>query len=116
MYMILLVLDDPSNLDKVLDAWHAIGSTGATILDSSGMHRQRAASVHMRYLYRNTSFTSKTNLTIMTVVEGMDVVQASLAQVEKVVGDLSNPNTGIFTCWPLTLQKGLPHKGPEAAE
>ncbi len=31
MHMIMLVLDDPSLLDELLDAWQAVGITGATI-------------------------------------------------------------------------------------
>ena len=38
----MLVLDDINQLDAVLDGWQAVGVTGATIFNSTGLHRRRA--------------------------------------------------------------------------
>ena len=43
MHMVLFVLDDPELLDEVLDVWEAIGVSGVTIMDSTGINRRRLA-------------------------------------------------------------------------
>ena len=43
MYIVMLILDDPSKLYEVLDAWDEIGISGATIMDSTGRNRLRKA-------------------------------------------------------------------------
>ncbi len=51
MFMIMMVIDDPSLLDEVLDAWQSVGVTGATIVESSGLHRRRATTIGARYSF-----------------------------------------------------------------
>ena len=43
------------------------------------------------------------------MVEKEEVVQACLNETERLIGDLSQPNTGIFTYWPVTEIRGI-HK------
>ena len=45
----------------------------------------------------------------MAMVEKEEVVQACLNETERLIGDLSQPNTGIFTYWPVTEIRGI-HK------
>jgi hypothetical protein len=77
MHMVMLVLDDPSQLDEVVQAWRNAGISGATILESMGAYCRETRHVRGRYL----------------------------------VGDLSEPNTGVFAAWELSLAKGAP-EGP----
>ena len=48
-------------------------------------------------------------LLLMAMVEKEEVVQACLDETERLIGDLSQPNTGIFTYWPVTEIRGI-HK------
>ena len=41
MHMILLVLNNPGDLDDVLDAWENAGVSGITILPSTGLASRR---------------------------------------------------------------------------
>ena len=59
MYMIVLVLDNPDQLDKVLEAWMEAGVRGITVLDSTGVHRLREQGGLQTFLgFRRLSQTS----------------------------------------------------------
>jgi len=45
MFMVLCVIDDPGKVDEVLEALEAGGVTGATIMESTGLHRKRDKSI-----------------------------------------------------------------------
>ena len=107
MYMIMLVLDDPARLDKILEAWAQIGVTGATIIESTGMHRRTRKHIPMRYSFEDTSLQEKGNYTLFVIVPGEELVNQSLAAVESIVGNLDDPNTGVFSAWPLSVVKGV---------
>lgn len=119
MYMVMLVLDDPARLDAVVDAWTAVGVSGATIVESTGIHRQRAArrQVHARYVFGNSGAADEFgNLTLFAIVPDEATARRCLAAAESVVGDLDGPNTGVLAAWPLTLVKGVPAGPSEARE
>ena len=112
MFMILCVIDQPDKLNSVLDAWKAIGVTGVTIIESSGLHRQRSQPrIPMRYGLGEAE-TERGNITLYTVVEEEATIQSCLSATEKVVGDLNDSNTGIFVAWPLSFAKGVSGKRP----
>ena len=111
MFMIMFVLDDPTVLDQILDAWTDIGLSGATIIESTGLHRRRLKLIPMRYTYGNTLLEEKGNTTLLLIVENEGKIQACLQAIEKIVGDLDKPNTGVFSAWPLSFTKGIPTHG-----
>lgn len=112
MYMVLFVLDDPDLLEGVLDAWDKIGVSGVTIVESTGINRLRRAqqvgSPFMAGINRLMSGDQEMNYTLLTIVKGETLVQKCVAAVEKVVGDLSEPNTGVLAAWPVAYVKGVP--------
>jgi nitrogen regulatory protein PII len=110
MYMILLVLDDPAQLDSVIDAWEKIGIRGVTMIESTGLGRVRRSRVLLRYYFQETRLEEEGHMTLLAVVPDMEQVQACLQATESVTGDLSGPDTGIFTAWPLAVVKGVPTK------
>ncbi len=112
MYMILFVLDDPTYLSRILDAWANNGISGATIIESTGLNRQ-LSHIPMRYSYGETPLDERGNLSIFVIVQDENKVRDCLNEIEKIVGDLDEPNTGVFTAWPLTIQKGVPPIKPE---
>ncbi len=108
MFMIMFVLDDIRHLDNVLTSWSDIGITGATIIESSGLHRKLQKSIPMRYIYDSSPLEETGNLTLFVIVENEGVVHSCLEVLEKIVGDLDQPNTGVFSAWPLLMTKGIP--------
>jgi hypothetical protein len=114
MQMIMLVLDDPNLLDDVIRAWRSAGITGATILESMGAHRRETEHLRGRYLFgmpRLVETTDRSQYTLFAIVPDREMAQLCLQATEEVVGDLSQPDTGVFAAWELSLAKGLPDHG-----
>jgi hypothetical protein len=109
MYMILFVLDDPDRLDEVLDAWGKAGISGVTVVESTGIHRLRRQLPPMRYVFQQSSMVEEGHYTLISIVPGEAAVQACLQATESLIGNLFQPNTGVFAAWPLSLVKGVPH-------
>lgn len=108
MFMVFLVLDNPDQLEEVLHAWDRCGIRGATIVESTGIHRRLKRIIPMRYLFQSGSSEEVGHLTLFAIVETQAQVNACLQATESVTGDLDGPNTGVFAAWPLTIVKGLP--------
>ena len=110
MYMIFFVLDDPDRLDEVLNAWETVGISGVTVIESTGIHRLKRQMTPMRYVFPQPSVVEEGHYTLIAIVADQPTVQACLQSTENLIGDLSQPNTGVFAAWPLTTIKGVPHK------
>lgn len=111
MHMVMFVLDDPNQLDTVLDAWEALGVTGTTIVESTGINRRRIArqvgTPFMAGINRLIGGEEQQHVTLFVIVSGEALAQACLEAAEQVVGDLNLPNTGVLAAWPLTIVKGV---------
>lgn len=114
MYMIMLVLDDPDRLDRVLEAWQGAGIRGATIVESTGIQRLRRKNIPMRYLFQTSGVVEEGHLTLFVIVESEQLVRDCLQITEQIVGDLDKPNTGVFAAWPLAFVRGVPPRSQEA--
>jgi len=108
MFMIMFILDDILFADDILKSWSEIGITRATIIESRGSHRRLEKVIPMRYAFGTGVSEETGNLTFFVTVETNQMVKACLDAVEKIVGNLDQPNTGIFSAWPLSLVKGIP--------
>ncbi len=108
MFMIMLVLDDSDHLDAILESWSGLGVSGVTIVESSGMHRRLFKRIPMRYLYGSQTLEESGNLTLFVIVRKEKLIRECLKAAENIVGDLNQPNTGVFTAWPLLVTKGIP--------
>lgn len=107
-YMALFILDDPSLLGDVLTAWTKGGIRGATVIESTGLYRLTRKQIPMRYLYNSREASEKENVTLIAIVDNLAMAEHCLALTESVVGDMDQPNTGVFATWPLSMVKGLP--------
>ena len=107
MFMVLVVIDDPSRVDKVLESLDDGGISGATIMESTGLHRKREKHVPLRYLYANPDPAETDNITLFTIVPDRETAERCRGIIESVVGDLDEPNTGIFAAWELDQVKGV---------
>lgn len=107
MYMVMLVLDDNKRLEEVLAAWVQLGIPGSTIIESSGLYRHQSTTVPMRYRYGENFSDEAVNTTLLSIVENEESIQKCLNSVEQIVGDLNNPDTGVFCAWPLSMTKGI---------
>ncbi|HLF91348.1 MAG TPA: hypothetical protein VI451_20560 [Anaerolineales bacterium] len=112
MHMLMFVLDNPDYLDEVLEAWEEIGVTGVTIIESTGITRYRNAKLIgtplMAGINRLMQSREEGHLTLFTIVKGEPKVRQCIEAVEKIVGNLLEPNTGVMAAWPLSIVKGVP--------
>jgi len=108
MYMLMFVLDDPGLLDELLEAWEKAGVRGATIIESTGIHRRLKKLLPMRYVFQSAGIVEESHYTLFVIVENEGIVRACLHATEQLVGNLDEPNTGVFAAWPLSVVKGVP--------
>ena len=111
MYIIMFVLNDGKKLDMLLDGWNKIGVRGATILQSTGAYRIRKR-IPGRFAF-TTANSDEASQTLLAMVENEETVHNCLAETQRLIGDLREPNTGIFTYWPVTDIIGI-HKNYKA--
>lgn len=111
MKLVVLILNKVELLDDLLEDFAESGIKGATIFASKGMARE---------LYSGGDFEDDSFLgslasiinpdreeskTVFTVVKD-DMVSVVCEIIEKVVGDLSKPDTGILFTLPVDYIKG----------
>ena len=108
MFMVFFVLNNPDHLDSILEALADTGVSGITILESTGSYKHLTKRIPLRYTFGDHSSNEEGNITLFTIVPDEETVQACLQEIEKIVGDLDGPNTGIFSAWPLAITKGVP--------
>ncbi len=105
MFMIMFVLNDRKQVDRILEEWHKAGINGSTLIDSTGAYRRRMR-IPGRYAYAMTNM-DEMNVTLFAMVSAEEAVKNCLKATEKILGDLDQPNTGIFSYWPLAGVKGI---------
>lgn len=121
MLQLWLVLDNPALLNDVLEAWTEVGVRGITILESTGVHRVRSKTSRqdapfMLGFSRLLRTDQVGHYTLFAVVPKMGVVEQVVAATERIVGDLSQPNTGVLFATPLAAAWGLPKQPFDLAE
>lgn len=111
MQAVFLVLDREEYLHEVLEAFLEVGLPGATVLESTGMGKMMAE--HAPIFARLRSVIKDNNIihnyTVFLVVEDQDVDKV-LRVAEEVIGDLDQPNTGVFFSLPVTTVKGFKNR------
>lgn len=115
MSMILFVLHDTEKLDDLLAAWQEAGAPGVTVLESTGVGRIRQNEAlredtplmpSLEDFYPDPEHMSRTMFTILKDELVQKVVDATF----RVVGDLSEPNTGLLVVLPVIAAYGLEKK------
>ncbi len=104
MYSLLvLVLDNAALLRDVLQAWEA---AGATVIESTGLRRVTDMfgrdDIPLLPSLRDLSEKEQAvHHTIFTVLDDESLVDKIITATERVVGDLSQPHTGILFILPV---------------
>ncbi len=113
MYMVMFVLDDSSHLDDVIQAWQEIGVTGVTLMESTGAYRhQMLTHLGARHLFALPRMVDagRASHTLFTIVPDRTVVEQCAAAVERIVGSLDQPDTGVLAAWELDVVRGVPDR------
>jgi nitrogen regulatory protein P-II 1 len=118
MKMILFVLNDPSKLLDLLNAWKDAGASGATVLFSTGMgrlHQSIALRDDLPLMPSLSDFfvqSEDLSRTIFTIVRD-DLMGRILEVTEEIVGDLEKPGNGILVVLPIDSVHGLIEYGSQ---
>lgn len=110
--MVLLVLDDVDQCSSVLDAWEAVGVSGITILESTGLGRVRNSGFRddlplMPSLLNLMRSREEHHRTIFTVVDDDETVDRLVHVTQAVTGSLEAANKGVIFVLPVSRVVGL---------
>lgn len=111
MKLLVLILNKTDYIEDILAEFANNNIPGATVISSVGMARALSNSQ-----YDNMSFLGSLravlnpdrseNKTVLTVINDTQV-QDAVNAIEKVIGDLNNPDTGIVFTLPVDFSKGI---------
>ena len=110
MYMLIMVLDDASHLNQVLQAWRDAGINGVTIIESTGINRvlpREAASSGFMGFSRILGSGRVGHQTLFAVIADLDLAESAVNATEAVLGDLNEPHRGIIFTVPVVKTWGL---------
>lgn len=108
--MVIFVLDNDELLEDVLQAWVSAGVKGATAVDSLGMSKVLHLIDESRPLFPSIGSIFQDehyHYTLFSFIDDSVDVPGLLTATEKVVGDLSQSDTGIFAVLPVSFVKGI---------
>ena len=117
--LLVMVLDNPALLNRVLEVWTEAGVRGITVLDSTGMGRLRSQAggdpptfLGFRSLPRTDQYS---HCTLFSVTDA-ETVRRVVPATEAVVGDLNAPDTGILFALPVEEVWGLDKLYPSSPD
>ena len=109
MKALFFVLNKVEKLNQLLEEFASIGVKGATIMSSTGMaHSLYDSDDHHAFasLRNYLDPKRKESKTIMMIVDEKEINKIIIT-IEKVVGSLENPDTGIVFSVPVDFIRGI---------
>lgn len=115
MQLLIAVINQGEKLDDILSGFLELGITGATVIRSEGMGRVLSHDIPIfAGLQTLLARARPENITIFSVIEDDLKVDAALALIQRICGDLLKPATGIAFTLPVNRAIGLaPELGSE---
>lgn len=107
MYLMMAVIDDPDKVIFILDSFYEIGINGSTVIDSIGMAHLVADRVPLFARFADLGVKERYNRTIFSVVKDKEQLDAAVGTIEHIVGNLSEPETGVVFALPVEYCRGL---------
>jgi hypothetical protein len=106
MELLVLVLNKVELLDDVLSYHVEAGVSGATVIDSVGMGRI-IATIPIFAGFRDLMVGNRpSNKTILAAVDSSMVPELTEG-IEKILGNISEPGTGLLLTLPINTLKGM---------
>jgi hypothetical protein len=100
--MAILVTSRIEEGHRIGEVWQSAGAPGVTLIESYGLRRLQEASRSAEFLPGMISMldflrqNEETSLVIFSVADDESVVDRLLDATESILGDLTQPNTGVF--------------------
>ncbi len=114
MHLLVVVIKDKTKTTSILDKLFEIDVRGATVLDSEGMGNLIAD--HVPFFARFAEVINrgdKGSKTIFSVVKDKEILDNAIIEVEKILGNFNDPNTGFLFTIPVDYAKGFPTEQPD---
>ena len=108
--LLMAVLDDPSRMWEVLDAWQALGVGDATIMDSTGLQRARRLRDDIPLfpsVHDLLESAEDHHRTLWSIIDDRIDLEALVAATERIVGPLDQPHAGLIVALPVLKVWGL---------
>ena len=118
-HLLIMVLDDSERLNEVLAAWRDAGIKGITIFESTGLNRvlPRHTAQPMYAGFSQVFGGGRIgHHTLFAVIDSLELAEKAVANTEGVLGDLTQPHTGIIWAMPVSKVWGLPEPYEDEAE
>lgn len=108
MQLLIAVIHQEEKLDEILSGFVELGVTGATVINSEGMGRFLARDVPIFAGLADLAALSRPrNYTVFSVIREDEKVDAVIALLQQVCGNLDDPATGIVFTVPVGRAVGL---------
>jgi nitrogen regulatory protein PII len=108
MKLVVYVMNDVRLLEQFLKDLNDHGIKGATIIPSTGMARKLSESDDMRFIGTLKSLFDHPRIesNVILIVLPDDLVDEAYRCIERVAGDMTQPNSGIVLTLPIDHVKG----------
>lgn len=107
MKLLVLFLNKVEKLEEVLEGYVEVGVTGATVVDSVGMGHILSEEVPifagLRFMFAGAKPHNKTVFSVIRDEKEEEVIRI----LQKILGDLNQPGTGIVFTFSLDRVEGL---------
>jgi nitrogen regulatory protein PII len=107
MKLLVLFLNKVEKLEEVLEGYLEVGVTGATVVDSVGMGHILSEEVPifagLRFMFAGAKPHNKTVFSVIRDEKEEEVIRL----LQKILGDLNQPGTGIVFTFSLDRVEGL---------
>lgn len=107
MKLLILILNKVEKLEEVFEGFLEIGITGATVIDSVGMGNIISEEVPifagLRFMFAGSKPHNKTVISAIKDEKEKPAIEV----LQKILGDLNEPGTGIVFTIPLDRVEGL---------
>ena len=107
MRLLIAIINNPAQVFDILDEFYQVGIKGSTVLDSMGMAHIMAH--HVPFFSRFAEFDENPgqNKTIFVAIQSDEELVKIIDAIERIVGDLEKPDTGVVMTVPIEYHKGL---------
>ena len=104
--LVVLVVDDIDDCPALLKAWEEIGVSGVTILESTSLRRIRQAGLFddiplIPSIHDMFQSGEVRHRTLMSVVEGQDMVDKKVEVARGIIANLDSPHSGFLFVVPV---------------
>ncbi|MEK6221369.1 MAG: CBS domain-containing protein [Chloroflexota bacterium] len=113
--LLLVILNDDTQLPDLLQVWGEIGVPGTTIINSVGGHASRTWLSEIGLGGINKLFEAKEvqTRTVIAVIDDEKLLAQAIAEAERIVGGFDQPNSGVLLVLPISKAVGIYKKPPQ---